>query len=183
MTVETNKTIEIRGFLHLDKFFRTKFGAIPLLYELDGPISGIELAQKLGIPTGEIEVIFVNGFVQALDYEIHPGDRMAFLPPGCPGPYRIALGFYGKNQENEANFKIVDKISVTVRLFATLRDDREKETVMELPRGTTPQEIIELLAIPQKDAAIIMINGRGASLDSTLKDKDTVSIFPPVGGG
>ena len=19
-----------------------------------------------------------------------------FLPPGCPGPYRVALGFYGK---------------------------------------------------------------------------------------
>jgi hypothetical protein len=23
---------------------------------------------------------------------------VAFLPPGCPGPYRIALGFYGKHQ-------------------------------------------------------------------------------------
>lgn len=183
MTEETNKTIEIRGFLHLDKVFRTKFGAIPLIYALDAPITGTELARKLDIPTEEIEVIFVNGFVQALDFLIHPGDRIAFLPPGCPGPYRIALGFYGKNQDNQANFKISDRISVTVRLFATLRDNREKETVMDLPRGSAPKDIATLLEIPPKEAAIIMINGRGASLDSILEDRDTVSIFPPVGGG
>lgn len=106
MTEEEKKTIEIRGFLHLDKMFRKKYGAIPLIYSLDEPITGINLAERLEIPPEEIEVIFVNGFVQALDYTIHPGDRIAFLPPGCPGPYRIALGFYGKNQDNEANFKI-----------------------------------------------------------------------------
>lgn len=106
MTEEEKRTIEVRGFLHLDKMFRKKYGAIPLIYSLDAPITGIELAERLGIVPEEIEVIFVNGFVQALDYTIHPGDRIAFLPPGCPGPYRIALGFYGKNQENEANFKI-----------------------------------------------------------------------------
>ena len=109
MTVEEKRTIEIRGFLHLDKMFRNKYGAIPLIYDLEGPITGIELAERLEIPLEEIEVIFVNGFVQALDYAIHPGDRVAFLPPGCPGPYRIALGFYGKNKENEANFKIIKK--------------------------------------------------------------------------
>ena len=109
MTEEGKKTIEIRGFLHLDKFLRKKYGTIPLIYELETAIKGTELAQKLEIPTEEIEVIFVNGFVQSLDYTIHPGDRIAFLPPGCPGPYRIALGFYGKNQNNEANFKIKRK--------------------------------------------------------------------------
>ena len=153
------------------------------LFGVLGMLASRDLAKELGIDPKEIEVIFVNGFVQALDYEVQPGDRVAFLPPGCPGPYRIALGFYGKNQDNEATFKIVDKIIVTVRLFATLRDNREKETVMELPRGSAPKDIVEFLDIPPKDAAIIMINGRGASLGSTLKDKDTVSIFPPVGGG
>ena len=64
-----------------------------------------ELAEKLNIPLDEIEVIFVNGFVEDLNYLIKVGDRVAFLPPGCPGPYRIALGFYGKNQDNPANFK------------------------------------------------------------------------------
>ena len=106
MTEELKKTIEIRGFLHLDKIFRKKFGSIPLIYNLEEPITGTELSKLLEISPEEIEVIFVNGFVQALDYMIHPGDRVAFLPPGCPGPYRIALGFYGRNQDNEANFRI-----------------------------------------------------------------------------
>lgn len=98
-------TIEIRGFLHLDTFVRKIEGKMPLIMELTEPITGRQLAEKLGIPVDEIEVIFINGFVHEVDYLIHPGDRMAFLPPGCPGPYRIALGFYGKNQDNPANFK------------------------------------------------------------------------------
>lgn len=61
-------------------------------------MNGFDLASKLGIPHKDVEVIFVNGFVQSLDFSIHPGDRIAFLPPGCPGPYRIALGFYNKNK-------------------------------------------------------------------------------------
>jgi hypothetical protein len=103
---EEKKTIEIRGFLQLDAFLRKKFGTMPIFYDIDGPITGLELSRELGIKREDIEVIFVNGFVQEVNYVIHPGDRMAFLPPGCPGPYRIALGFYGKNQGNSANFKI-----------------------------------------------------------------------------
>ncbi|SHI84973.1 Mut7-C ubiquitin [Geosporobacter subterraneus DSM 17957] len=109
MSEQVEKSIEVRGFLHLDAAFRKKHGKIPLIMDLDSPITGRELAEKLEIPWDEIEVIFVNGFVQDLDYVIHPGDRVAFLPPGCPGPYRIALGFYGKNQNNEANFRIKKK--------------------------------------------------------------------------
>ncbi|SES95569.1 hypothetical protein SAMN05660297_00998 [Natronincola peptidivorans] len=109
MEEENKKTIEVRGFLHLDAAFRKKNGSIPIIMELEEPITGVALAEKLEVSLDEIEVIFVNGFVEALDYLIHPGDRVAFLPPGCPGPYRIALGFYGKNQGNEANFKIKKK--------------------------------------------------------------------------
>ncbi len=98
--------IEIRGFLKLDSYLRKKYGGMPVFIDQNEPLTGFELAEKLGINPRDVEVIFVNGFVQALDYVINPGDRMAFLPPGCPGPYRIALGFYGKNQDNEANFKL-----------------------------------------------------------------------------
>ena len=106
MSEQSKKTIEVSGFLHLDAFFRKRYKSIPLILDLEEPISGTSLAERLGISIKEIEVIFVNGFVQALDHMIYPGDRMAFLPPGCPGPYRIALGFYGKNQDNEENFKL-----------------------------------------------------------------------------
>ena len=102
----SSKTIELRGFLQLDAFLKKKFGTMPVLLEIVGPISGLELSKQLEIKRDDIEVIFVNGFVQQVDYIINPGDRVAFLPPGCPGPYWIALGFYGKNQGNEANFKL-----------------------------------------------------------------------------
>lgn len=106
MMENSSKTIELRGFLQLDAFLKKKFGTMPVFLEIDGPISGLELSKQLEIKRDDIEVIFVNGFVQQVDYIINPGDRVAFLPPGCPGPYRIALGFYGKNQDNEANFKL-----------------------------------------------------------------------------
>ena len=106
MMENSSKTIELRGFLQLDAFLKKKFGTMPVFLEIDGPISGLELSKHLEINRDDIEVIFVNGFVQQVDYIINPGDRVAFLPPGCPGPYRIALGFYGKNQGNEANFKL-----------------------------------------------------------------------------
>lgn len=104
MTEQTGKTIEVRGFLHLYKFFKDRNWPSPLILELEDPITGTKLAERLGVPLDEIEIIFVNGFAQSLDYYIQPGDRVAFVPPGCPGPYRMALGFYAKNQGNKFNF-------------------------------------------------------------------------------
>lgn len=72
---------------------------------------------------------------------------------------------------------------IKVKLFATLRENREKEMTMDLEKGSIPKDILERLNIPEHEAAIIFINGRGAKLDKVLEDNDTVSIFPPVGGG
>jgi len=74
-------------------------------------------------------------------------------------------------------------IRVKVRLFATLRENRNKEMIIELPDGATSLDIIEHLNIPKDDASLLLINGRFAKLDDALEDNDTVSIFPPVGGG
>jgi len=106
---EPTKKLEIRGFMQLDGILRKKYGSMPFYFKLDKPITGLELSNILEIQRDDIEVVFVNGFVQSLDYIVNPGDRIAFLPPGCPGPHRFSLGFYGKNQDNEANFKIKRK--------------------------------------------------------------------------
>jgi len=97
MSEQEKKTIEIRGFLQLDEMFRKRNWPRPLIMEIEEPITGEDLAEKLGIPLDQIEILFVNGFTQNLDYVINPGDRMAFVPPGCPGPHRIYLGFIAKN--------------------------------------------------------------------------------------
>ncbi|VBB09610.1 mut7-c ubiquitin [Lucifera butyrica] len=99
MPEENGKFIEVRGFLQLNEIFRERNWPIPLRLELEKPTSGRELAKRLEIPETEIEIVFVNGVAQSVDYLIQPGDRVAFVPPGCPGPYRIVLGFYAKNRK------------------------------------------------------------------------------------
>lgn len=106
MVNDIDSYIEIRGFMQLYAYLKEKFTTYPIRFKVQGPITGLEISKKLGIDRDDIEVIFVNGFVQELETLVYPGDRIAFLPPGCPGPYRIALGFYGKNQNSESSFKI-----------------------------------------------------------------------------
>jgi len=93
------KTIEIRVFGRLTEIFTKKNLPIPFIVDAEEPISGTVLARKLEIPRNEIEVIIVNGVVQTLSYSIQPGDRVAFVPPGTPGPYRVLLGFIYKNKD------------------------------------------------------------------------------------
>ncbi|MDF2614377.1 MAG: thiamine S protein [Clostridia bacterium] len=74
-------------------------------------------------------------------------------------------------------------MQIKVRLFATLRQDRGKEMILDMPAETSPQHIIDLLKIPKEDVAILLINGRDGELDTNLNESDVISIFPPVGGG
>lgn len=74
-------------------------------------------------------------------------------------------------------------MKITVRLFATFREGREKVQIMELPEGTAPLNIINTLNIDKSMISILLINGRDGSLDNVLKDGDIISLFPPVGGG
>ncbi|MBF7096964.1 MoaD/ThiS family protein [Alkalibacter mobilis] len=71
----------------------------------------------------------------------------------------------------------------TVKLFATLRENRGKILEMEKSGKTSIREITEELGIKADDVAILLLNGRDAKLDDYPSDGDTISIFPPVGGG
>lgn len=44
----------------------------------------------------EVEVVFINGKVASIDAVIEDNDRVALVPPGTPGPYRVLLGFKNK---------------------------------------------------------------------------------------
>lgn len=74
-------------------------------------------------------------------------------------------------------------MDIKVRLFATLRENRGKEFMLDVPQGSTPVDIIEKLNISKEEIAILLINGRDGEFGVELVDKDIVSIFPPVGGG
>jgi len=74
-------------------------------------------------------------------------------------------------------------MQITVKLFATLRAGRFEEKTLEFPDGTTVGEILGELAIPEKEVTLFFINGRHADLTAVLSVGDTLSLFPPVGGG
>lgn len=78
---------------------------------------------------------------------------------------------------------MVINLEVKVRLFATLREGRGKEFILNIEEPVNPEKIIKELKIPKEDVAILLINGRDGSFDKELKLGDYVSIFPPVGGG
>ncbi len=70
-----------------------------------------------------------------------------------------------------------------VKLFATLRESRGKILDMDESEGTVIKEVTQKLDIPEKDIAILLLNGRDAKLSDPVSEGDTISIFPPVGGG
>ena len=51
-----------------------------------------DFIDELGFTDGEIEAAFLNGTVRPKDTVLHDGDRVALLPPGTPGSYRLILG-------------------------------------------------------------------------------------------
>ena len=69
----------------------------PTSLEIEVPAQGItaaQIAEDLGLPPELIEGAFCNHTVYALDHVIRPGDRIAFVPYGTPGPHRFTLGLY-----------------------------------------------------------------------------------------
>ncbi len=74
-------------------------------------------------------------------------------------------------------------MKVLVKLFATLREGRFDVKEMDLPEGTRVGDVLLLLQIPPREAAICLVNGRSVEGDAGLADGDTVVFFPPLGGG
>ena len=72
---------------------------------------------------------------------------------------------------------------VTIKLFAHFRRGRFKETLQVLPPGTLCGEVLAALGLEAGEAGIVLVNGRHADLGRELSDRDTLSLFPLVGGG
>ncbi len=63
---------------------------------VDKGTSAVDLLKKIKLKPEDIEVVFINGKVASLDTVINDDDRVALIPPGTPGPYRVLLGFKNK---------------------------------------------------------------------------------------
>lgn len=72
---------------------------------------------------------------------------------------------------------------IEVRVFATLRQGRDKVTMLPPEGITTAADILSRLAIPAEEVSILLINGFHRKPETPVKDGDIVALFPPVGGG
>ena len=66
------------------------------------PVEGIsasDLAARMGLPVDRIEGAFCNHTIYGLAHVVHPGDEVAFVPYGTPGPHRFMLGLYRAGRE------------------------------------------------------------------------------------
>ena len=72
---------------------------------------------------------------------------------------------------------------IEVRLFATLRQGRQKVYHVEPGSMNTVQDIMDVLNVPRSEVNIMLINGFHQKPETEVKDGDVVSLFPAVGGG
>lgn len=69
---------------------------VEILAEREGMVAR-DVAEKMSLPPENVEAVFRNGSVINLYDRVYPGDRVAFFPPGTPGPYRVFLGMVREN--------------------------------------------------------------------------------------
>lgn len=87
-------TIELHAFMGLADVFRQRQWSNPHAYCLESDLTGKALLAALDIDASNVEVMFINRKAISVDSAmIHPGDRVALVPPGVPGPHRFLLGF------------------------------------------------------------------------------------------
>jgi molybdopterin synthase sulfur carrier subunit len=73
--------------------------------------------------------------------------------------------------------------TLTVKLFADLGKTFGKRAELALDTPAPVLEVLEGLGVPREKAAIVLRNGRHVELTDTVNPGDTLSVFPPVGGG
>lgn len=74
------------------------------------------------------------------------------------------------------------KLSTTLRLVVPDYDPALGLTV-DMPEQTTVRDIAARIGLEEGAVKIIMVNGRHASFETSLKSGDRVAFFPAVGGG
>jgi sulfur carrier protein ThiS len=82
---------------------------------------------------------------------------------------------------------------VIFKLFASLQDYLPVEARMtntlalELDEGVTVEDVIARFALPRKSCKLVLVDGNfvppEACASRTLKDGETLAIWPPVAGG
>ncbi|MGA2227367.1 MAG: MoaD/ThiS family protein [Syntrophobacteraceae bacterium] len=79
-------------------------------------------------------------------------------------------------------------MAVRLMLAATLRKyvpgyNGETGCEVSIEPGATVRSLARLLAVPEQEVKLIMIEGIAADWDAVLAGNERVALFPPIGGG
>ena len=89
--------VEVRVFGALRKHLDRRNIACFITKQIaETALTPMDIAGELELPSDEIEAVFINGKIGDRNTLLSPGDRVAFLPYGTPGPYRVFLGIVRK---------------------------------------------------------------------------------------
>lgn len=59
----------------------------------------------------------------------------------------------------------------------------KKDFEVDLDREATVASLLQVLTIPSYVERVILVNGRHATLETSLSHTDCVTMFPPMSGG
>lgn len=90
--------VRLFGTLHSLRRQRGLPTVVEVIVPGDGT-TGEQIARDLGLPLHLIEGLFCNHTVYPIGHRIMPGDEVAFVPLGTPGPHRFFLGLYQVGRE------------------------------------------------------------------------------------
>ncbi len=79
-------------------------------------------------------------------------------------------------------------MNIELRLFGGLRTYLPEGSegfscLIDMKEGSTVDELLNRVKIPQETLKIILVNAVHAENDQVLNEGDKVSVFPPVAGG
>ncbi len=102
MSASPNTRIRLFGNLHT---LRRERG-LPTTAEIHLPREGRsaeQVARELELPLEKIEGVFCNHRAYGLDHILRPGDEVAFIPTGVPGPHRFLLSIHAAGKKSSAD--------------------------------------------------------------------------------
>ena len=74
-------------------------------------------------------------------------------------------------------------MKINVKLFAPLQKGRFERAEVDLPLDSSMAGLLEKLYISPSDVGILVVNDRDATFSQILKEGDSVTIIPAIGGG
>ena len=98
MDRDSSMNIRMFGCLHTIRKERGLESNVEVNIPRDG-CKAEDIALNLDLPLERIEGVFINHRVYNLDQIVKPGDKVAFIPTGVPGPHRFMLGIYSAGEK------------------------------------------------------------------------------------